>query len=1060
MAAVKALEGRTVHQIQSGQVIVDLCSVAKELVENSLDAGATAIEVRFKNHGLDSIEVQDNGSGISENDYESIALKHYTSKLSTYNGLSSLETFGFRGEALSSLSALSKFCIITAKETEAPKGTRLDFEISGQLRGKSVIASQRGTTVIVENLFQNLPVRRRELEKNIKREYSRVLNILQAYACINTQARISLSNYMTKGKKVVVFATKGNHTTRENIANVFGAKSLTNLLSMNLALEMAPTGTAVRSGFGAPDKQVRAIGHVSRPVFGEGRQAPDRQMFFVNSRPCGLPQVAKIFNEVYKSYNMAQSPFVFANIMLDTNAYDVNVSPDKRTILLHDQAALLEGLRASLTGLFDYQDQTVPQSVPSINRLPSYKQLSLSRESSMNKEAASVRMADSASRDHSASYGSSSESDEAVPDKAPLNLIEQFAARGTTARLETPRSRTTGDTGTTGLSKGKQKLLRKLDKENHMHPGSDDFDDARDVTESDRLQQDLPRAVRDFNDRLAEHITNSNPVDEPEASSNEEEAATTDNDLESAQAQRAPQSSIIHNAFDRMRPRRRSPEVPTVTIESKTTDSIFQSLASDQRRTHPGPSLSKQAHSPGESTRQAFSSSMRAFAAPESNFIPTVGPPRSKLRPSKHGQHHLSRVRDGSNTSDDEAESPSQMTEDESLDEASEDSEHELNATESDLDYIDEDEKKAMEERRVAEIIKDAEAARMVPSEESSKRARQVLKGSITKDSTHELMQKINTGLDQIGRQLKAIQAAISQPLAIDTLDSTINTTALNSPSTDPSAPDRLTLTITKQDFSNLHIIGQFNLGFILALRNNTDLFIIDQHASDEKVNFEHLQATTVMQNQRLVHPRRLDLSAVDEEIILENEDVLMKNGFVVEVDQSGDFPVGQRVSLVSLPMSRETTFRPSDLEELVAILADAPSYTIGGTARGGELEGGGVPRPSKIRKLLAMRACRSSIMIGKVMTKGMMGRLVGKMGKLDKPWNCPHGRPTMRHVCGLEGLGGDGEEEEEVEGEGIDWGAWVEKMVGVEGGEIDGGGSEGSPVDMAGFDQADDGER
>ena len=243
MATIKALEGRTVHQIQSGQVIVDLCSVVKELVENSLDAQATSIEVRFKNNGLDSIEVQDNGVGISSENYETIALKHYTSKLSSYDDLSSLQTFGFRGEALSSLCALSKFHVITARADEAPKGTKLDFEMSGKLKGTHVVASQRGTTVAVEDLFMNLPVRRRELEKNIKREYGKVLGILQAYACISTQARISVSNVMARGKKATVFATKSNQSTRENIANVFGAKALTGLVSMELNFELQPAKT-------------------------------------------------------------------------------------------------------------------------------------------------------------------------------------------------------------------------------------------------------------------------------------------------------------------------------------------------------------------------------------------------------------------------------------------------------------------------------------------------------------------------------------------------------------------------------------------------------------------------------------------------------------------------------------------------------------------------------------------------------------------------------------------------------------------------------------------------
>ena len=243
MATVKALEGRTIHQIQSGQVIVDLCSVVKELVENSLDAEATAIEVRFRNNGLDSIEVHDNGIGIASENYETIALKHYTSKLSDYDDLSSLQTFGFRGEALSSLCALSKFHITTARADEAPKGTRLDFETSGKLKGTQVIASQKGITVTVEDLFRNLPVRRRELEKNIKREYGKVLGVLQAYACISTQARISVSNVMAKGKKALVFATKSSQSTRENIANVFGAKALPGLVALDLSFEMQPTKT-------------------------------------------------------------------------------------------------------------------------------------------------------------------------------------------------------------------------------------------------------------------------------------------------------------------------------------------------------------------------------------------------------------------------------------------------------------------------------------------------------------------------------------------------------------------------------------------------------------------------------------------------------------------------------------------------------------------------------------------------------------------------------------------------------------------------------------------------
>lgn len=170
------------------------------------------------------------------------ALKHYTSKLKSYEDLETLDTFGFRGEALSSLCALSNVHVTTARENEAPKGTRLDFELSGKLKGTSVVAAQRGTTVFVETIFKNIPVRRQELGRNIKREYGKVLALLQAYACISTGVRFSVSNTMAK-KKMNVFSTKGNKSTRENIANVYSAKALASLVPLDLEFEMHATSS-------------------------------------------------------------------------------------------------------------------------------------------------------------------------------------------------------------------------------------------------------------------------------------------------------------------------------------------------------------------------------------------------------------------------------------------------------------------------------------------------------------------------------------------------------------------------------------------------------------------------------------------------------------------------------------------------------------------------------------------------------------------------------------------------------------------------------------------------
>ncbi|KAL9588630.1 MAG: hypothetical protein Q9203_002557 [Teloschistes exilis] len=1062
MATIKPIEGQSVHQIQSGQVIVDLSSVVKELVENSLDAGATSIgsigtwpeprgvEVRFRANGLESIEVQDNGSGISKENYETIALKHYTSKLATYDDLSSLHTFGFRGEALSSLCALSNFHIVTAQPDEAPKGSRLDFETSGKLRATSVVASQRGTTVVVETLFANLPVRRRELERNIKREYGKVLSLLQAYACISTSVKLSVSNVMAKGKKAVVFVTKSNAATRDNIANVFGAKTLSALVSMNLEFELQHTR--------------RTISHAdAEPVFGEGRQTPDRQMFFVNARPCNLPQFAKVFNEVYKSYNLSQSPFVFANIIINTNAYDVNVSPDKRTVLLHEQTALLDSLRNALIDLFEEQDHTIPQTQRSQPRLPAFKQLAVTRKDSGSEDIDGVSSDEAAPdlgpgsdvRNHD---GSRAESRNELAQKT-ASLIEKFADRDvrerTSEKGKALRRPSTKSPGEQTHPQASEDSIGRL-------PTSDE--DQRAIVESDTSQdhqESLPNHD-DFNKRIAGQQSTKNQVESvlsQAANTNVFDEAVPS--VASSPAKPARVSGIVQNAFDRMRPRRASPQLATITIGDKTTTTVIESSSS--RPPLRSPLSPRHGHSarPTEknSLERSFSSSMQAFAAPGSYMTQAEDPSMTAPRHAKHSDRtllisHLSTSMTVDSEGDDEGDFTNREAD------AVEDRElrvdnvnDELSSGEgSDEDYLNDEDRKKKQDAQVAKLIQQAEEQAAIPTKGNLQRAGRILQRRGLKDSTTNLLQTLQTSCQKLEDQLQTFERDLQQSLKRFTSSS-----QLSHSDSEETAEQTLSLTILKEDFFRMRVIGQFNIGFILAVRPSTsttagdELFIIDQHASDEKYNFERLQSTIVIQNQRLVKPKILDLTAVEEEIVIENQAALTANGFVVDVDEGGDEPVGRRCKLLSLPMSKETTFSLSDLEELIALLGDSPHSTSNLTTQPPSPNSSQsaqrrkhIPRPSRTRRLLASRACRSSIMIGKTLQKRQMQTVVRHMGEIEKPWNCPHGRPTMRHVLGLGSWvaweEGDGLADEDEEERGrVDWQGWLEGRK-----EVDGVGSEG----------------
>lgn len=189
-----------------------LSSAVKELVENSLDAGATSIKISLKDFDEEWFQVIDNGCGISPNNCKVLALKHHTSKLLEFHDLQSLTTFGFRGEALSSLCAL------------------------GNLTVETKTVRQVGTTVTVKKLFYNLLVRSKEFKRNIRKEYGKLVSLLNAYALIAKGVRFGCTNTTGKNVKHMVLKTQGNDSLKDNIITVFGMNTFNCLEPMSLCI--------------------------------------------------------------------------------------------------------------------------------------------------------------------------------------------------------------------------------------------------------------------------------------------------------------------------------------------------------------------------------------------------------------------------------------------------------------------------------------------------------------------------------------------------------------------------------------------------------------------------------------------------------------------------------------------------------------------------------------------------------------------------------------------------------------------------------------------------------
>jgi len=278
-------------------------------------------------------------------------LKHHTSKLREFTDLTEVNTFGFRGEALSSLCALSELSIVT-RHVLSEHGFKLEFDRNGVLMKKEPCAREKGTTVHVKNIFKNLPVRAKEFQKNLKKEYARAIQVLYSYCLVSTNIKITCSNLVAGKSPNLIVATRNTDNVLNNVNSVFGKKSLDGIVK----LELQPPDETVLQEYNLPSDITIDFDwecYVSTCDHTVGRSSPDRQFFYVNGRPCDLTKVSKLINGVYHKYNNKQYPFVFFNIKLDRQSADVNVTPDKRTIFVTQERLILATLKFSLTTKWD-----------------------------------------------------------------------------------------------------------------------------------------------------------------------------------------------------------------------------------------------------------------------------------------------------------------------------------------------------------------------------------------------------------------------------------------------------------------------------------------------------------------------------------------------------------------------------------------------------------------------------------------------------------------------------------------------------------------------------------
>ena len=340
MSKIRVLPDHISNLIAAGEVVERPASVAKELVENAIDAGATRIVIDVESGGRRLLKITDDGEGMSRDDGVLAFERHATSKLSKADDLNAIGTLGFRGEALASIASVARVELVTRTD-EASAGTRVVIE-GGRLRDVKDAAHPRGTTMAVRDLFFNTPARRKFLRSEATESYH-LTNLVTHYALAHPEIAFTLTN---NGRETLRVAPAQD--LRERAYQIFGAQFLDGLLEVNSLSEPGAAAT----GSGSPLPRIATVrGFVSAPR--ERRTSRDAQYLFVNGRFVRDRLIGRALSEGYRSI-LPHGVYPIALLFIDVplEEVDVNVHPAKTEVRFRRAAAVADAVREAVrTGL-------------------------------------------------------------------------------------------------------------------------------------------------------------------------------------------------------------------------------------------------------------------------------------------------------------------------------------------------------------------------------------------------------------------------------------------------------------------------------------------------------------------------------------------------------------------------------------------------------------------------------------------------------------------------------------------------------------------------------------
>lgn len=1004
---LKQLDKKTIDQICSNISIPSLTDIVKELIDNSLDSNCSLVRLEIVEGGTKSILVSDNGSGIPAKNFDTLCQRGTTTKLSSFDDVFKVKSFGFRGQALSAISHLCDITLIT-KTKDDINTYKIDYDNSGSILSKDILPdnsdifyNQRkcwkskenpkevsGTLILIKNIYKSNNLRKQILSRNIELFLNEISELMQSYVIINTKTNFEFYSQLKGENKLIISTNDSNSSFLGRLEVIFGKNFADRLMNFSFKNEI-----------------ISVDGYISKDIISGSKYNKSKpvKIYFVNGRKIdNIKPIDKIILDTYQKYNKTCNPSRIISITVPEGAYDINMGEKKNEVIFLKQAEILnifeeylvkfheEKMKLSAMNnnievknninnnvMSQFLNQKIKPRDPSyMDEYDESKDIIIHQKDTLNKSKK-----EKFNDEISSNFMDKEEESENINKNVKNDIISDKNHKNYEKSEEKIELEESKSEEKIELDESKSEEKIELDDDSKSE---EEINNKKDIKKMKMIEEEVNQGLMEKDDSKGSNRSHKEKKEEINIINNK-----IPNREYMTEVKMNPKFSFLYN-------KKKENNISPVKQNDKNGTDVKSNLYINNPKLKFLQNSQNNKFKSQNSPTKKISNNNFFF-----NLKSTQKTPKFNDDDNEDQNEDKDEVKDEDNV---ENENKNDI-----FDNMEEDKEKIEENNKKDVELLLSMDNYEMKDKNLNDInfhskigiYPKVDFVKKMKSDEQKYNKEDFIENKINiinNNSSNNADASVNAN-EEKKEEIFSFKLKPLSKFQKDNIFSKEKQKSLydfSSKEKKMNIPKVLTLkTIEKEDFKKMNVIGQFNKGFIITELNNS-LFIIDQHAADEKVNYETLLNNLTIQRQPTICPIKVEMFSIAEKnTIYSQKELYSQLGFNMHKEQEDIF-------ITSFPSIYSYKFKYEDFVNIVRKLQEKNYKIIEGEFKNNDL----VKKlflSDSVLKYIATKACRMSIMIGVSLDKSRMEQVLSDMSKILSPWNCPHGRPTMRLLYELD---------------------------------------------------------